>query len=199
MHLLLAEFANNVNLKNVILQNKMRFTKQQAKIIIKKMKVFAEVGKDYELAGILEIKPGSMSGIVSTGKIPDRWFEIFEKKYRITKADLLKDLPQERTTTIADISYAESQLPQNRPPLAAVSDQGETYSPEAWKQLCLTHFGDLFDYIAEIYGNDPRAIERFKRDLRAALPDYRLWLYGEEEKKSQAGGSSDMPKAAGAG
>ncbi|MFA5706817.1 MAG: helix-turn-helix domain-containing protein [Candidatus Neomarinimicrobiota bacterium] len=177
----------------------MQLTSELAEIIIKKMMVAAGVKMQKELATILGVQPPSISTQIKKGQIPDRWFGVIEKNYNVTRIELLKDLPQERAVTVADLSYREAHLQQNSPPAAAVSDQVENYSPEAWKQLCLTHFGDLFDYIAEVYGNDPRAIERFKRDLRSALPDYRLWLYGEEEKKSLADGSSDIPKAAGNG
>jgi len=129
-----------------------------------------------------------VSGAIARGKIPESWFDFIEKNYNVTRADLLKDLPQERSVSVADLSYGEAHLPQNKPPTATVSDQAENYSPDEWRHLCLVHFSDLFDYISATYGSDARSIERFKRELRAAMPDFRLWLYGEEEKKPAAGG-----------
>jgi len=185
----------------------MRFTKQQAKIIIKKMKVFAEVGKDYELAEILEIKPGSMSGIVSSGKIPDRWFETFEEKYRVTKTDLLKDLPQERSGSISEYSYREAKLPENQPTgtQAAETEYSPRASREEFSKLASQRLMRMVNWLYDEFDGNMMQLDSwlddFYRNLYKNDYAYHKWWREQSEstKKPAAGRSNDIPKAAGDG
>lgn len=167
---------------------------QKAEIIIKNIMRKINVSTKAELARILGIAPATVTKTINEGRIPDRWIDKISEIAKINRDELLLN-----EKTISEIAYQESLLPPNAPGQQRIGEHQDHYTPDAWRQFCLAHFGDLFDYIAEIYGRDARSIERFKRDLRIAIPDFRLWLYGEDEKKTGSNCLNDIQKAGGGG
>ncbi|MBU1417392.1 MAG: helix-turn-helix domain containing protein [Proteobacteria bacterium] len=76
---------------------------QFAKIIVERMIGAAGVKNQAQLAKVLGIKQPSVSGAITKGKIPDRWFEIIEEKYGISREDLVK-LPTKEAETLIQSS-----------------------------------------------------------------------------------------------
>jgi len=70
----------------------MRTDPQLAEIIIKKMREIAEVDSQVGLAKILGVKSPTISGSIKAGRIPDRWFDVFESKFKKTKDDICAGL-----------------------------------------------------------------------------------------------------------
>ena len=62
--------------------------KQLAKIIVERMRKKVGASSQQDLAKILNIKPPSISGAIQKGKIPDRWFEVMEEKFGVTREEL---------------------------------------------------------------------------------------------------------------
>ncbi len=73
---------------------------QLAKIIVERMIGVAGVKNQVQLAQVLGIKQPSVSGAITKGKIPDKWFEIIEEKYGVTREDLLKPPTKETEALI---------------------------------------------------------------------------------------------------
>jgi putative heme iron utilization protein len=77
--------------------------RQVAKIILNKMMKISKSSTQGIFAKRIGIKGASVSGAIARGKIPESWFDFIEKNYNVTRADLLKALPQERSVTVAGI------------------------------------------------------------------------------------------------
>jgi len=69
--------------------------REKAKLIIERMQVAAKVSSQAKLAGVLGIKPPSVSDAATKGQIPPRWFNVFEEKFGVTKEELC-ETPEER-------------------------------------------------------------------------------------------------------
>ena len=54
------------------------------------MKQRAGVKSQAQLARVIGVTPQSLSGAIQKGKIPDRWFDVMEEKFGVTKEELCR-------------------------------------------------------------------------------------------------------------
>ncbi len=175
-----------------------------AKMIKEKMKEISNVSNDYDLASILGIAPGTLSGQINQGKIPDRWIklvfkdkrdEIINDILRENFADQIDDhypkktKSNERAKRVSEISYRESLLRQNQPrsTTASETEYGYKIPPAEFKRMVATRFDSIFQWLAEEFEGSSPGLEvwmaEFMKKFMADYPDYRQWLYMEAEKK----------------
>ncbi len=85
-----------------------------ARIIIERMKQRAGVRSQAKLAEVIGVTPQSLSGAIQKGKIPDRWFDVMEEKFGVTREELTAPPKQIRAALVqpygdADDSSLEAQ------------------------------------------------------------------------------------------
>lgn len=91
--------------------------RQICKIILKRMmKISGAKTQDVFAEKILGIKGPSISGAMARGKIPDTWFDYFEKKYGITREDFIHEAVNHTIDTI----YVPPPGSGNMKPLASI-------------------------------------------------------------------------------
>ncbi len=52
------------------------------------MRLAAKAKSKAELARMIGVKPQSINTAITRGKIPDRWFDVMEEKFGVTKEEL---------------------------------------------------------------------------------------------------------------
>ncbi len=75
-------------------------TSQQTKITIERMRLAAKAKSKAELARMIGVKPQSINTAITRGKIPDRWFDVMEEKYGVTKKELTAPPEQARAALV---------------------------------------------------------------------------------------------------
>ena len=71
---------------------------QQPKITIERMRLAAKAKSKAELARMIGVKPQSINTAITRGKIPDRWFDVMEEKYGVSREELTAPPKQVRGT-----------------------------------------------------------------------------------------------------
>lgn len=70
-------------------------SKQLAKITVKRMISAASLKSQGDLAKLLGITSQAISSTVAKGKIPERWFDLFNEKFGVSK-EALSETPEEK-------------------------------------------------------------------------------------------------------
>lgn len=133
---------------------------------------------------ILGIAGGNISDARKTGKIPDRWFLALEQKLGILKSEVIALAIEGKTKTLSEIEYARS-TDQHRPIDIAEHLPDDTVTNVQFRRSCAFKLEDIFDFIGDTYGRDPRGVERFKELFRERMPEYRRWILFDEKEKMQ--------------
>ena len=152
--------------------------------IFNNIKNIAGVKKQKDLAGVLGISEAAVSDAKKNKNIPENWLKTIEEKFNV-RADISPG-KEPGQVSISGISYRES--PEHPPGLSTEPEQPRCYVAQDFRRTCIGMLEPIIEYIAEHYGTRPSDVERFKLDFMAAMPDFRLWLYGSKEKKPAANG-----------
>jgi len=159
--------------------------RKYAEIIIERMKEKSCTSSQAKLAKeVFGVQPARITDAKNTGRIPDRWFEVMEDKYGISKEELCKDLPQNRPTvgittkskdgTTSTVTFSM--------PYGNASDEEE-------KIHCLQEFNSLFQIIikwqAEENGLDSLTSMNFIREFHERFPELGDWLKKRKDKSDK--------------
>ena len=71
-----------------------------SKIIAERMKQASRAKNQAQLARVLKVSPQAVSDAIRKGKIPDRWFDVMEEKYGVTKKELTAPPEQARAALV---------------------------------------------------------------------------------------------------
>lgn len=172
---------------------------QLAKNIIKVLCEVCGLKTQTELADFLEITQPAISKAISVGQIPQQWIDKVRQKYRLRPQDIAKRayaLMEE--TSLSEIDYPESSLPENRPPGLLAGEQTDGYKTprEQFKKIIAARFEPIFEWLADdLEGSSARLevyMEKYMERFKIENPDYRLWLHEKGEKKPDCDDSQDV-------
>jgi len=143
-------------------------TSQHTKKIVQNMIKKAGVGSQAQLAHKLGVSPQAVSDAIRKAKIPDQWFIKFQKKYGITKDELIKQ---------ADDGMARSKI-------AATITPGQMQIANELPTNNLTPLKLLVAWMNETFTGDIGEVQamQFYESIKRDFPSFRQFI-----EKRQAG------------
>jgi len=94
---------------------------QHADIIIKRMVEKSGLSQTRFAEQILNVKGVNISRAKKTGQIPDRWFDVLQEKYGVSKNELLANLPPDKIAATIQPGAAAKQTDRDRLPTERIT------------------------------------------------------------------------------
>ena len=150
-------------------------TYQHAEIILDRMIKISGLSQTQFAKSILEIKGANISGARKSGKIPDRWFEIVQEKFGVSRAELCK------------------------PPNPAVSNGGVILGGDVWqKRRASDHQPTatqenlrwIVEWMNKYYGEHPSKSMYLYEDLKERYPSFSEFV---EKKRASGDHQAGLP------
>ena len=155
---------------------------QHPEIILERMVKKSGLSQTRFAERVLGISGVNLSKVKKTGKIPDRWFDVMEEKYGVTKEELTRPpsgASVGMTTKAADGTVTTTTLVQ---PYGMATDDEE-------REHCLRELNSLFQIIIKWQedenGLDSLTSMNFIREFHERFPELGQWLKKQKGKGDQ--------------
>ena len=145
--------------------------KQLTKIIIERMMKKSGVPSQAQLArNVLRLQPPRITDAIQKGKIPDRWFDIMEEKFGVSREELCRPSTKVR---------------------AAVAQPYGDAPPDEERDHCLRELNSLFQIIVKWQedenGLDSLTSMNFIREFHERFPELGDWLKKQKGQDNKSG------------
>ena len=145
--------------------------KEIAKLIAGRMKSVAKASSYRELGEIFGgVTSQAISGAISKGKIPDRWFDVMEEKYGVTREELCRP-PDKPVVDLPSMPYSDA------------SDDEE-------REHCIKEMNLLFHqimrWLEDERGLDSLTSRDFINTFHERFPEIGEWIKKRKGKGNQA-------------
>jgi len=185
---------------------------QHAEIILDRMIKTSGLSQNKFAQNVLGIGGANVSGAKKSGKIPDRWFEIIQEKFGVSKAELCNPSASPDGEKVEDpIEQAMDKFISQAPvltrqieaqmedffqsvrasftnPQSLNSHQLQTPITSPFDAEMDRFFELIKEWWAEEKGKTPHKVDEFREEFKAAFPAIKDWL----RKRGGAGDKGEL-------